>query len=117
MGNIFHVNYLHLLSMNEPLKYNSIIILDFFQGVGFSPQLFKVPDDFTAPVEPDLEKLLAHPSCDTLSISLWIFLFLYWKYTWILMAVGKPHSSLKRCRGFVTSRGGCVAHSTLGTFD
>lgn len=30
MGNIFHVNYLHLLSMNESLKYNSIIIMDFF---------------------------------------------------------------------------------------
>lgn len=33
MGNVFHVNYLHLLSRNEPLKYNSVITTDFFKGL------------------------------------------------------------------------------------
>lgn len=74
--------------MKEPLKYNSIIIMDCFAGVVISTQLLQVPDDFTAPVEPDLEKLLAHPSWDLPSMFLWMFLFPYWKYLWVSMAVG-----------------------------
>lgn len=55
--------------MKETLKYNSIITIGFFSGVVFSTQFLQVPDDFTAPAEPDLEKLLAHPSWDLQSIS------------------------------------------------
>lgn len=72
--------------MKETLKYNSVIIMGFFSGVVFSTQFLQVPDDFTAPAEPDLEKLLAHPSWDLQSISLWMFPFPYWKYLWISMA-------------------------------
>lgn len=78
--------------MKETLKYNSIIIMGFFSGVVFSTQFLQVPDDFTAPAEPEekaeekAEKLLAHPSWDLQSISLWMFPFPYWKYLWISMA-------------------------------
>lgn len=81
--------------MKETLKYNSIIIMDFFSGVVFSTQFLQELDDFTAPAEPDLEKLLAHPSWDFLSISLWMFLFPYWKYLWISMAARNHHSPPK----------------------
>lgn len=70
--------------MKEPLKYKSIIIVDFFAGVVISPQFLQVLDDFTAPVQPDLEKLLAHPSWDLLSMSLWMFLFPYCGFQWQL---------------------------------
>lgn len=42
VGNIFGVNYLHLLSMKEPLKYNLTIIMDFFTGVVFSTQFLMI---------------------------------------------------------------------------
>lgn len=64
MGNICHVNYLHLHSTNEPLKCNSITITDFLSVLSSLKYLL---------ISQSL--LSCWPTWELVSVSPWIFLF------------------------------------------